>query len=525
MTTSALLPVLVLSALAAGCAAPNAQRESTAQREANGPAATAGHAIAPQGNAHAVAMAAVVERGPQLTTEPIEASASVPAAPVVQARAPSDEIELAVWSSPSFRKRFAESFLSETEIEPRVTEAERGPLEKVVAVLGDDKLPQQERYAQAQKMLEKAHNAASSAVVDFMLANLHFQAERWDAAASAYETAVEKHPKFRRAWGNLALIRVRQGEFAAAVSAFTKVLELGGGNGDTYGLLGFALSNLEDHLAAETAYRTASLLDPASKDWRMGLARSLFKQRRYPDAIALCAQMIEAEPNRADLWLLQANAYIGAEQPLRAAENYEIVERLGGSTPESLNTLGDIYLNDGVYELAVERYVSALAKSERAPSDRPLRAAKALVQRGELEQGAQLLAGIEQHRGASLSESERKDVLRLRARLAVAAGAGDEEARILEQIVALDPLDGEALILLGQHAQRGGDAEQAIFYFERAAQLEKFEADAKVRHAQLLVGQGKYALALPLLRRAQDLQPRENIQQYLEQVERVAGGR
>ena len=87
------------------------------------------------------------------------------------------------------------------------------------------------------------------------------------------------------------------------------------------------------------------------------------------------------------------------------------------------------------------------------------------------------------------------------------------------------PLDGEALILLGQHSARSEDYEKAVFYYERAASLEKHEADAKVRHAQLLVGQGKYTEALPLLRRAQDLKPRDDVQKYLEQVERVAKSR
>jgi tetratricopeptide (TPR) repeat protein len=91
--------------------------------------------------------------------------------------------------------------------------------------------------------------------------------------------------------------------------------------------------------------------------------------------------------------------------------------------------------------------------------------------------------------------------------------------------VALDPLDGQALILLGQHCGRSGDVEKAVFYYERAEGLEQFEADAKVRHAQLLVGQGNYAEALPLLRRAEELKPREDVRKYLEQVERFAKSR
>src|SRR5690606_32707450 len=102
---------------------------------------------------------------------------------------------------------------------------------------------------------------------------------------------------------------------------------------------------------------------------------------------------------------------------------------------------------------------------------------------------------------------------------------GDDEAKILTEIVALDPLDGDALIKLGQYHARQGAIEQAVFHYERAAGITAFEADAKVRHAQLLVGQGKYGEAVPLLRRAQALRPRENIQQYLEQVERAAQAR
>jgi tetratricopeptide (TPR) repeat protein len=86
-------------------------------------------------------------------------------------------------------------------------------------------------------------------------------------------------------------------------------------------------------------------------------------------------------------------------------------------------------------------------------------------------------------------------------------------------------LDGEALILLGQHSSRAGETEKAIFYYERAASLEEFEADAKVRHAQLLVKHGRYEEALPLLHRAQQLKPRDNLQDYLEQVERAAKSR
>jgi tetratricopeptide (TPR) repeat protein len=303
------------------------------------------------------------------------------------------------------------------------------------------------------------------------------------------------------------------------------VIELGGGDALTYGLLGFAYSSSDNSLSAESAYRMAVLIDPATLDWQMGLARSLFKQERYAEAVALCKGMIEAHPERADLWLLQANAYIGLNQPLKAAENYELVDRLGQATVESLNMLGDIYVNESLFEMAVNAYIRALEKNPDGSAERAIRASKVLIARGALEETKRLIARIENLHGERLDTAGRKDLLKLRARIAVAEGSGAEEAKVLEEIVALDPLDGEALILLGQHAARANDVEKALFYYERAESLEKFEADAKIRHAQLLVGQGKYAEALPLLRRAQELKPRDDIQKYLDQIERVAKSR
>ena len=149
------------------------------------------------------------------------------------------------------------------------------------------------------------------------------------------------------------------------------MVELGGGDALTYGLLGYAYSSVENNLSAESAYRMAILLDPVTVDWKMGLARSLFKQESYSQAVALCGRLITDQPDRADLWLLQANAYIWLKQPLKAAENYEFVDRLGKSTVDSLNMLGDIYTNEELFEMAVNSYIRAMEKIPRAVPSAP----------------------------------------------------------------------------------------------------------------------------------------------------------
>ena len=427
--------------------------------------------------------------------------------------------QLDMWNDPDFRRQFTQSYIAETEIEPRVTGDERETMQEILALISEEELDK------AVAKLRKNLGEADSAVFDFTLANIYFQQELLDAAIAHYRTAVEKYPKFRRAWKNLALIQIRRGESEKAIPNLTKTVELGERTSLVYGLLGYAYSSAENHLSAESAYRMAILLDPDTMDWQKGLARSLFKQQNFAEAASLCGNLIAKHPEQADLWMLQANAYIGMQKPLEAAKNYEFIERLGESTPATLNMLGDIYINEGLFDMAVRAYVRAMAQADEPSPARPVRAARVLAARSAFEQTGKLIHHIEKRFGDRLEEQTRKDLLKLQARIAVAEGAGDEEARVLKEIVDLDPLDGEALILLGQYYRRQGEPERAVEKFRAAANIEGHEADAKLRHAQLLVSQGKYDEALPLLQDAQQVEYRDDVQNYLKQVERVSKGK
>lgn len=427
--------------------------------------------------------------------------------------------ELRIWNDPVFKQRFIESYAAETDVEPTLTKDETKRMQEVYELMAADRLED------AIALLEQTLTPASSAAFDFTLAGIRFQRDELEPAIAGYRTAVEKFPRYKRAWRNLGMACARAGDHASAVPALTRLIEFGGGDAFVHGLLGYGHWTLGNHLAAESAYRIANLLDPRSLQWQVGLAQSFFEQRRYADAAAACTALIAAQPDQAEWWKLQAKAFIGLAQPQRAAENLELLDAMGASTPETLNLLGDIYVNEGLFHLAAARYVRALESADATGLPRALRAAKDFAIRGALAETASVLDAIEGRHAAALQDADRVEVLRLRARVAVAGGADDEQARILEEIVALDPTDGESLILLGKHAARIGQFERGVFWFERAAQLEDFEADAKTGHAQLLANEGRYAEAVPLLRRALELKPRQSLRDYLDQVERFAKAR
>jgi tetratricopeptide (TPR) repeat protein len=422
----------------------------------------------------------------------------------------------AIWADPTFQKQFIGAYGINADIEPRVTQDEVKILEKVRPLMAGD-------LAKAEGVLRKAMKPDCSAILDFTLASIQFQQDRTDDALATYKNAVAKFPSFRRAWRNIGLIHSRNHAFDDAIHAFTRMIELGGGDSYSYGLLGAAYAAKQDHQAAEAAYRNALLLQPENTEWRLGLTRCVFRQNKFQDAAALLDVLIERFPDKADFWMLQAQTYLGMKEPLKAAGNLEALDLMGKSTLDGLYTLGDIYVSEGLMELALRAYGRAIDIDANQPVARPLRAAELLASRGSLPQARQLVARIRSACEPRLDDNDRRKLLKLDARLSMADGeASAETAAVLEKIVELDPLDGEALMLLGQHYAQRNEPDRAVFYYERAESIASCEVNARVRHAQVLVGQARYGDAIPLLRRAQELKPRDDVARYLEQVERLS---
>lgn len=441
--------------------------------------------------------------------------ASSKAGKAAEAPALPGEFGVSIWNDPVFKKQFIASYGINSEVEPRVTAEEIAILEKIRPLMAED-------LKKAEGSLRRQIKSESSAILDFTLGSIYFQQDNMIDALENYLKAVTKFPNFRRAWRNIGLIYVRSGKYDEAINAFTRMIELGGGDAYSYGLLGFAYASKQDYQAAEAAYRNALLLQPDNTEWRLGITRCVFKQQKFEDAVTLLEVLIARHPDKTEFWMLQAQAYLGMKQPLRAAQNLEAVDRLGKSTPESLHTLGDVYLSESLMDLSGGAYLRAINVETNQPLIRPLRSAEMLAGRGALTQAKLVASHIRKVWDNRMNEADRRKLLKLEVRLSIAEGGSSAEtAGVLEEIVKLDPLDGEALMLLGQHYAKQNQPDRAIFYYERAESIEAFEANAKIRHAQTLAGLNRYAEAVPLLRRAQELKPNNDVDAYLKQIERL----
>jgi tetratricopeptide (TPR) repeat protein len=419
-----------------------------------------------------------------------------------------------IWNDPEFVRRLVGGYGFLSEAEPRMTAEEQALYrDKIVPLLREDP-------ARAATELEAAVQPSGSAVFDYTLGTVLFQSGDLTNAVRRFESALAKFPDYRRAARNLGLALVRDGRYAEAVGPLTRTLALGGGDGKIFGLLGFAHLSQNRPVSAEGAYRQALVFEPDNLDFQLGLVKAYIGVNNLDAAMSLLDELIRQHPERESLWSLQANVFIQKEQPGKAVVNLEVLRRTGKASAAQLALLGDLHLSREHPDLALGAYLESLEKDGGKQPARGLRPAEILVARGAVAEAGQLLARVRSAGGLSAEDEMR--LLKLEARVALAAGRAEEGIRSLEEILRRNPLDGEALLLSGDHYGRSGDAEKAAFRFESAARLPGFEPDALLKHAQLKVRQQKYAEAVELLRRAQKMKPRDNVARYLEKVEQVA---
>ena len=426
-----------------------------------------------------------------------------------------EDHELAsIWNDPDFSRRLIGSYGFASDVEPKMTPEEQAYYrDKVVPALRAEP-------SKAIPLLKSALKPGSTAEFDFTLGNIYFQNEDLTNAVKHLRDALGKFPDYRRAQKSLAFALVRDGKYKEAIQPLVRTASIGGADGKVFGLLAFCLMGQGRYASAESAYEQALVFEPDNFDFKQGLVKCAVATSNFDRALALISELIEQYPDKEALWTLQANIYIQKEQPGKAAVTLEILRRTGKATPQNLFLLGDLYLTQESRDLALEAYLQGVEKDGGQNPAKALRPAQILVSRGAYEEALKLIGQI--RKAETLADEDKLKLLKLEAKIAIATGQGERAIATLEEVSRKNPLDGEALLLSGDYYSKHGEPEKAAFRYETAAGMPETEAEALVKHAQLLVQSRKYPQALELLRRAQKVKPRDNVQAYLEKVEQLA---
>ena len=392
--------------------------------------------------------------------------------------------------------------------EPEVSSADRRLLQEAIDV-------GQTNAIAAARML--ATGDRRGAAVAFTAGNFYFQAESYTEAATAYEEAIEKFPRFRSARANLGRVYLLQDEPAKTIQLYQSLVADGQADADVYLLLGHALQMQSRPVSAETAFRQALLLNPEKAEAMKGLIQTLLEQERYQEALALTGEVLALQPDNRELWRLRANAMMLLSRYSQAIQTIETAKRLHLVDAELLSLQGDLFLHAGQPADALSAYMDAFGQAPPSP-EQALRAMEGFLMLEDAAGMQQLLSVLETEDWLAEHQSA---LLRMRAQNALQTENLEEAASLSEKAVALNPLDGRALFLLADLAEQAGELERAVLYCERAARISGYEVDAWVRQAQIEVRRNRLERAIPLLESAQAREDQPHVARYLEQLRRM----
>ena len=430
----------------------------------------------------------------------------------------SAEIDMQFWKKPGYFDGYYKDLDIVGSVLPTVKSEEQAILQQfaVESEISD---------ARGLAYLRSQITPQSSSALDFNLGVQYYKADDIDNAQIYFRRAVSKWPTFQAAFKLLGYCYLQQEDWSNAAAAFSRSTELGENDARIYGLLGMIYLNEEKILESESAYKRAIVADPATLDWYKGLAQTLINQTKHLELISLFEEMIDraADPkDEKDFLILQANSFIALNQQLKAAANYEIVRRMGLGTAESMGRLGDIYLNENQIELATEAYIESFELDPEQSQDIPLNSASIMVGRGYWTNGQKLIDKIREVFGGRLESENHLNLLRLEAQVAIAT---KQESSIiigfLEEVLELEPDDGQTLLLLAKFYHSEGNIEEARKYYELTLELEDFEYEALIQYAQMLARERLFCDAVPLLRDALDIEFTSNVETFMDQAERI----
>ena len=422
-----------------------------------------------------------------------------------------------VWDNPEFVKRFMGSYGIDTRTEPQISQTESELFQSLVELIQTD-------INQAITTLQAAITPESSPALTYTLANLYLEKGDLNAARQAYERAIKAFPRFKRAYKNLGITLIRLEQFGAAIPHLIKAIELGENDGITYGLLAYSYLTVENFPLALEAYRMATLLDPENTDWEIGKVQALFQNRQYDEAIALLGDLLVEMPERQNLWITRANAFLETDKPMEAALQLEILKRMNRSTVPSLTLLGDIYMNEDLPQLALSAYTQALEKKDELDPKLVVRVARTLASRAAFEQALEYVQLVRRnYSNEQLREQGiALDLLNIEAEVAMGMDQMADAASMLERILDEDPMNTRALRLLANFHYSRDEFEEAEYYLTRMSNISGSRVEALVQLARLKVSQSKLGEAIELLEEAQMLEPDPNVLRYLEAVRKAA---
>lgn len=343
----------------------------------------------------------------------------------------------------------------------------------------------------------------TSAAVLFLLGHVYRALERPQPAELSFRLALEGLPDYLRVHEALGLLYLEAGRFDEARERLAHAAALGLNTSQLWGALGYLNQQLANHWGAASAYQNAMMLEHDNQNWQRGLLYALAETRQHQAGRALAEQMLQAQADDAALWLFHANFALQASERSEALASLETALRLGERAVANLQVAATLHLERGSAARAVALLDDGLAQGlDYAYVDQALQWLAQQDERAGLRQLLDAARGTD-----TLGPYWQSRLLTRRASLALLEQDNNAARTALEEALALDPGNADALVTLADLQRAARNYPQAELLYQRATAYDSHRERASIQLAQLAIDQGAYARALTLLREVQQRNP------------------
>jgi len=356
-----------------------------------------------------------------------------------------------------------------------------------------------------------------SATVLYLVGHIYMTLERYVPAEAAFKAALVPLPDYLRVHEALGLLYLRTERYDEARAHLVRAAALGLNTAALHAALAYINREDENWWGVVSAYQQALAIEHDNRNWQAGLLQALNETRQHAAGLALAEQMLQDDPNDADLWLYRAHMALNADQRESALTSLETAIRLGDDSVANKQVAATLHMERGSIARAVELLRSASAEDlDFQFMDQAL---AWLAHENEWDYFRELLAAVSERRSA-LTESERSRVLTRRASMLLHDGDRQAAIEALRDALELDASNAEALMTLGQAYRDDRDFIRAELMFQRASTFEPYRENALVSLAQLAIEQENFERALTLLRDVLNRNPeRTDLQRNVETLE------
>jgi tetratricopeptide (TPR) repeat protein len=357
---------------------------------------------------------------------------------------------------------------------------------------------------------------AVSAALLYFIGNAYMTAQNSVAAEAAFKAALKPLPDYIRVHESLGILYLLDDRALNALPHLSRAVQLGLASPNLYGALGWANQKLDNPFGAQSAFQAAMMLEPGNEQWQQGLLSSLAASKQHEAGLALVDQLLKTQPNDAGLWVYRASLALDADRRQEGLNSLEVALRLGNDDLANLQVCAALHLELGSVDRAVTLLGAGIVKGmDFRYADQSM---QSLALR---DQWAALQKLLDEYKNvSSLDDAQKSRLLVRRASVSEHNKDTAQERSQLEQALALDPGNAEALLALGQLHQRDKNYAQAELLLERATAYATFAEAATLTLAQVAIDQHNYDKALKLLRDVHTANPaRTDLARNIEALE------